>query len=104
MGNNLGGMVFIVAGLALGYWVVTGRAVNFLHALNMGSANQQNQGTPWGQTTNPLTGQSGIPAPWNPLQMLNEQEQQATNASADYLLNNPNTNVSQNVPSGWISV
>jgi len=37
MGNALGGMVFIVAGITLGYWVVTGRAQKFLSSL--GSAN-----------------------------------------------------------------
>lgn len=35
--NNLGGMVFIVAGIALGYWVLTGRAVKFMQALNAGT-------------------------------------------------------------------
>lgn len=30
-------MVFIVVGIALGYWVLTGKATNFLHAINTGS-------------------------------------------------------------------
>jgi len=31
--NNLGGMVFLVVGIALGYWVLTGRSQSFLQAV-----------------------------------------------------------------------
>lgn len=60
--NNLGGMVFIVAGIALGYWVLTGRAVNFMKALN--------QGTGYG--SNPIPSSPGQPGAgsaggWNPI-------------------------------------
>lgn len=45
MGNSLGAMVFIVGGVALGYWVFTGRAQNFLYALSHGVGTP---GTPQG--------------------------------------------------------
>jgi hypothetical protein len=44
--NNLGGMVFVVAGIALGYWVLTGKAVNFLKGIS---------GNPQTPTTTPPT-------------------------------------------------
>lgn len=40
--NNLGGMIFVVSGIALGYWVVTGHATQFLQAVQ-GKAPQQQQ-------------------------------------------------------------
>lgn len=67
--NNLGGMVFIVAGIALGYWALTGKAENFLHAVNYGGQQQGQQqggfhlsnpigpptGNPWAGLMGPLS-------------------------------------------------
>lgn len=58
MGNSLGAMVFIVGGVALGYWVFTGRAQNFLYALSHGTGTTtQQQG---GMQSDP--GQMGTPS------------------------------------------
>lgn len=87
--NNLGGMVFIVAGIALGYWVMTGKAANFLQAINAttGQTQQQTQ-QPWWQV-NP---------PWGSMfQIINTQTPNQTTGPS-------NSNVSQNVPANWISV
>lgn len=55
--NNLGGMVFIVAGIALGYWALTGKAVNFLHAVNFGGQAQPQQPYSfWKSLLGPLSG------------------------------------------------
>ena len=55
--NNLGGMIFVVSGIALGYWVVTGHATQFLQAVQ-GKAPQQ-------AAQNPL--QQWFTNPQNPL-------------------------------------
>lgn len=55
--NNLGGMIFVVSGIALGYWVVTGHATQFLQAVQGKSPQQQAQ--------NPL--QQWFTNPQNPL-------------------------------------
>ena len=93
--NNLGGMVFIVAGIAMGYWIVTGRAKNFLYALRTGqqppqinpndpgqSAIWQSSAGGWGQGTPPAT-QTPVPLPQARLPI-------------GFTL--PNLNVPQNIP------
>lgn len=62
MGNSLGAMVFIVGGVALGYWVFTGRAQNFLYALSHGTGTPgtpQQQGGLQSDPGQPGTGSAG---------------------------------------------
>lgn len=64
--NNLGGMVFLVAGIAMGYWVVTGRAQNFLYALRTGQQGTNNSSGASSQTSQGSWGTpsaTSIPAP-----------------------------------------
>lgn len=72
MGSGLGGMVFIVAGIALGYWILTGKAQNFLQAINSGQpVNNTNPTPPPSQQTPPLNNPATTPSPtptpgWGP--------------------------------------
>ncbi len=90
--NNLGGMVFIVAGIALGYWVITGKAVNFLHALNTG------QGLPQQMIPQQQGSGSGTP-----VQMVSTLPQEASNAASAVFNDNysPGSNTTQQNAIPW---
>jgi hypothetical protein len=97
--NNLGGMVFIVAGIALGYWVATGRAVNFLKAINGGAQAQQQggQGFNWGQLPNSVFGLPTIKPWW--MQTVNYANPSEVDNAANSVFNDqysPGANTAQN--------
>ncbi len=91
--NNLGGMVFIVAGIAMGYWVLTGRAKNFLFALTTGQQYSTGSGDPQHGYTDPGGGGGfGKPYPGNvPVQV-------ASILNDNY---SPGNNVAPNNPLSW---
>lgn len=94
--NNLGGMVFIVAGIAMGYWVLTGRAKNFLFALTTGRQYSEGSGDPQHGYTDPGGGGGfGKPYPGDVVT--------AANASSAVFNDNysPGNNVAPNNPLPW---
>jgi hypothetical protein len=94
--NNLGGMVFIVAGIAMGYWVLTGRAKNFLYALTTGQQYSTGSGDPQHGYTLPGGGGGfGKPYPGDTVQ-------EASNASnAVFNDNYPMTTVPLHAPPSY---